>query len=183
MSEVVVSFCKGAFTAARNDAKASAYLSQWTEAAHDEPWWCEEKEGVSPSARLAAILVAAHPFYTAARTKPREPKAPREKASTGERKVSEKPFRGVVGAESKGFDSAWDAHKWVVRMLEAAPTGTKGEVVDRVNPRLSTSVDQVRATRIVNRVGPGTATRTVGGKGGSGPWMKASTDRIRFSKG
>lgn len=183
MSDMVVSFCKGAFAAARNDAKASAYLAHWTEAASDQPWWRGETEGVSPAARLTAILVAAHPFYKEAQAKPRAPKVPRDKAPRAATPKPQKAFKGVVGGESKGFDAAWDAHKWVVRMLAEAPLGTKGQVVDCLNPHLSVSVDQARATRIVNRVDPGTATRTVGGKGGSGPWMKASQDRARFSKG
>lgn len=172
----------------RSERSAVALLEECGSAFASQPWW--EGEGTA-SQRVARMLQRLAPAYVQAKMLARKAPASKAgkagKAGKGASERKGKPVQVYLGRETpgekadKGFDGGFHAEEWANRKMADDAGIPCACVVERGKARV---LHRERAVLLVygRRVAKGES-KQVGTRSGSGPWMKASSDRCSFSKG
>ena len=184
MNEAIFSFVEECFKV-RSERGAQTVILDHEGAFAGADWW--EREGTA-SQRVARMLQRLAPAYVQAKMMARKaPAAKAGKAGKGGVERKGKPVQVYLGTEvpgekaDRGFDTGFHAEEWANRKMADDASIPCACVVERGKARV---LHRERAVLLVygRRVAKGES-KQVGTRSGSGPWMKASSDRCSFSKG
>lgn len=169
----------------RSEKGAQAVILEHESVFAGADWW--EGEGTA-SQRVARMLQRLAPAYVQWKMLARKaPAVKTERTGKGGSERKGKPVQVYLGRETpgekadKGFDGSFHAEEWANRKMADDAGIPCACIVERGKVRV---LHRERAVLLVygRRVAKGES-KQVGTRSGSGPWMKASSDRCSFSRG